>query len=133
MNGSVFAVYDAETIVRYGIALLMFFSMLLAVLYTLWWGLLMIVSWGDENKVKAAVNHIRYAVLGIVILVVILFVAPIFLNLFGLREYGQYFHPMTILQSIQEIAANILWQSSATWVYNTEDPLLPTDSGFTDL
>lgn len=84
MNGSVFEVYSFEQIVKYGIALVLFLSMVLAVLYAIWGGFLMVVSAGNEEKVKAAVNHIRYAFLGIAVLVLILFIAPMFLNLFGL-------------------------------------------------
>ncbi len=72
----------------------------------------MVLSTGNEEKVKVAVNHIRYAVLGIIILMVILFVAPIFLGLFGLQEYSTYFSPPLILSTIQEVAANILGTSS---------------------
>lgn len=94
----------------------------------------MVVSWGDEAKVKAAVNHMRYAVLGIIVLVAVIFIAPLFLNLFGLGQYGQYFSPAVILSTIQEISAHILWQSTTSWVYNTTDTVVvPSDSWFTDL
>ena len=65
MNGSVFATYSFEQIVKYGIATVVFISMILAVAYAVWGGFLMVVSAGDEQKVQAAVNHIRYAVWGI--------------------------------------------------------------------
>lgn len=91
----------------------------------------MVVSAGDEKKVQAAVNHIRYACLGIGILVVIIFIAPMFLNLFGL-PYGQYFQPGVILSTIQEISANIFGGSAAT--YDTGNSIVaPSSSDFTSL
>ena len=131
MNGSVFATYSFEQIVKYGIATVVFISMILAVAYAVWGGFLMVVSAGDEQKVQAAVNHIRYAFLGIGILVIIIFVAPMFLNLFGL-PYGQYFQPGVILSTIQEISANIFGGSADT--YDAGNSIVaPSSSDFTQL
>lgn len=46
------ASYSFEDIVKYGIALVVFFSMLLAIVYTIYGGFLMVLSGGDEGKVK---------------------------------------------------------------------------------
>lgn len=120
MEGSVFAVYSFEELVKYGIALLFFFASVLAVGYAIWGGFLMVVSAGNEEKVKAAVNHIRYAALGIVVLMIILFVAPIFLNLFGLGKYSGYFSPSVILATIQEVSGKVLGTSSDTVVPSSD-------------
>lgn len=69
----------------------------------------MVLSGGDEDKVKKAVNYIRYAALGVVVLVIILFVIPLFMNFIGLSTYGQYFSPSTVLQSVRELS---------TWIMN---------------
>lgn len=118
MEGSVFQLYSAEQIVRYGIAILFALASVLAVLYSLWGTFLMIVSSGSEDKVKTAVNHIRYAVLGIIMLVVILFVSPILLNLIGLGMYSDYFQPSTILSTVQEVMQNIFGGSASGGHYN---------------
>lgn len=134
MNGNVFQIYSAEEITRYGIALVFFFSMLLAVGYAIWGGLLMVVSGGNEEKVKAAVNHIRYAVLGMVVLFIILFAAPVFLGLFGLNHYGMYFSPSVVMSTVQEVTANIFGGSASGGYYDsTLDTTSPASDDFTTL
>lgn len=134
MDGNVFQVYTFEEVVRYGIALLFFFSMLLAVCYTIWGGFLMVVSGGSEEKVKAAVNHMRYAVLGIIVLSLVLYVAPIFLGFFGLSQYGDYFRPQVIMGTIQEVSAKMLGgQASGGYYDATIDSNSPTSDDFTTL
>ena len=94
----------------------------------------MVVSGGDEKKVQAAVNHIRYAVLGIVFLVVILFVAPTFLRLIGLGAYSDYVRPQTILHTIQEVSAYIFGGTADSGSANPSlDPMSPSSNDFTTL
>ncbi len=59
----------------------------------------MIISGGDEEKIKKAVNHIRHAIIGIFFLVALLFVFPTFMDLIGL-PYGEYAKPSAIFQTI---------------------------------
>ncbi len=73
-----FQSFSFEDIIRYGVSVVILASVILAVLYSIWGGLLLVTSGGKEEKVKPAVNHIRHAVIGIVVLMVVLFVAPIF-------------------------------------------------------
>lgn len=126
--------YSIEDVVRYWIAIVIFISMILTVVYIIWWWLLMVVSGWDENKVKAAVNHMRYAVLGIVVLIVTIFIVPLFLNLLGLSAYGQYFAPSEIFNTLKEITANVFGSTSDT-VINWQWNVLPSvnDPGFTNL
>lgn len=92
----------------------------------------MVVSAGNEEKVKAAVNHIRYAFLGIAVLILILFIAPMFLNLFGL-PYGNYFQPSVVLATIQEISANIFGGTAVNNGYNGTTVTTSSSDGFTSL
>lgn len=59
----------------------------------------MILSGGNEEKIKPAVNHIRHAVIGVIFLIGILFIFPIIINLFGL-SYGEYMKPRAIFATI---------------------------------
>ncbi len=70
----------------------------------------MIVSAGNEEKVKAAVNHIRHAFLGIWLIVVVLFVFPTFLDILGV-EYADYIRPASIFDSITWLSDTIFGQS----------------------
>lgn len=65
-----------------GIAVVIILSGLFAVLYSLWGGFLLITSGGNEEKVKPAINHIRHAFLGLIVLFLILFITPRALELF---------------------------------------------------
>lgn len=68
--------------IQVAIAIIVLISGLLAVLYSIWGGFLLITSGGNEEKVKPAVNHIRHAFLGLIVLILILFVTPKALKLF---------------------------------------------------
>lgn len=59
----------------------------------------MIISGGDEEKIKKAVNHIRHAIIGMLFLLVLLFVFPTLMDLVGL-PYGEYAKPTAIFETI---------------------------------
>lgn len=92
----------------------------------------MVVSGGDEGKVKSAVNHMRYAVVGVVVLVLVLFVAPVFFNIFGLNTYSQHFQPAVIFNTIQEISARFLGGGMSP-AYVDNAVISPNDDDFTKL
>jgi hypothetical protein len=79
-----FQEYAIEDVIITAIAVVVLFSWVIAILYSIWWGFLMITSWGNEEKIKPAVNHIRHALLGLFALVLVLFIAPKVLSLFWL-------------------------------------------------
>ena len=66
------------------------------------------ISGGKEENVKKAINHIRYAVLGIIVLIAIIFIMPLFFGLFGLSDYVEFFRPNTILATIRDIMAQLI-------------------------
>lgn len=122
-----FELYDFNTIMRYGIAIILALAAILAFIYAIWGGLLMVVSGGVEDKVKAAVNHIRYAVLGIIVLTAIILVAPVLLRLINLPVYADYFSLGQIYDTVKEISAKIQGTSTDTYhdvspTTNTKDP-----------
>ena len=116
------------------ISLFVLISGILSIIFILYWGLLLILSWGKEDKIKPAINTIRYAVLGIIITVVSIFVFPILGKLLWL-EVEKYAEPSNILDKIEEIGDNIFWTTSSTynwWSDNLNDfDSLPSD--FSDL
>ncbi len=66
----------------------------------------MIVSGGNEEKIKPAVNYIRHAIIGIVFLITVLFVFPVLMNLIGL-PYGDYIKPSAIFDTIDKVSGTI--------------------------
>ena len=95
------------------ISLFVLISWILSIFFILYWGLLLILSWGKEDKIKPAINTIRYAVLGIVITVVSIFVFPILGKLLGL-DVEKYASPDRILEKIEDIWDNVFWTTTTT-------------------
>lgn len=98
--------YELEDIIRVGIALLVLVSGLLSVLFIIWGGVMLILSGGKDEKVKPAINSIRYAVLGIVLIIVAIFAAPKLGDLLGLNV-SRYVSPSTIFSTIQDLSGKI--------------------------
>jgi hypothetical protein len=51
---------------------------MLSILFILWGGLLLILSGGKDDKIKPAINTIRFAVIGVVVTVLTIFLFPVF-------------------------------------------------------
>jgi hypothetical protein len=68
--------YQLSDVIRVSIALVVLVSGFMAVLFILWGGVMLILSGGKDEKVKPAVNSIRFAVLGIIVIIIALFVTP---------------------------------------------------------
>lgn len=106
---------------------------ILSILFILWWGLLLILSWWKDDKIKPAINTIRYAIIGIIITVVAIFVFPILGWLLWL-DVKQYAEPSRIFEKIETIWNNIFSTSSSTYNWNTsEDSLDDFPADFSDL
>lgn len=96
--------YELSDIVRVGIALVVLVSGFLAVLFIIWGGVMLILSGGKDEKVKTAVNSIRFAVLGIIVITISLFLLPKIGDMLWLNV-SQYVDPQEIFQTIQNLSA----------------------------
>ena len=92
----------------------------------------MILSWGKDDKIKPAINTIRYAVIGIIVTVAIIFIFPIFWRLLGL-DVEKYAEPKRIFQKIEEIWNKIFWKNSTNISIDNVDSLDELPSDFSDL
>ena len=90
--------YSFNDALSIAVGLIVLFSAVIAVLYCIWGGLLLIMSGGNEEKIKPAVNHIRHAVMGLVAIMVMIFIIPKILG---------YFH----LPFADELEANHIFQT----------------------
>ncbi len=99
-----------------GISLFVLASWIFSIIFILWWGLLLILSWGKDDKIKPAINTIRYAVIGIVVTVLTIFVFPILGRLLWL-DVEQYAEPKRIFQKIEEIW-NKMFATPDNQIYN---------------
>lgn len=87
---------------------------ILSILFILWWGLLLILSGWKDDKIKPAINTIRYAIIGIIITVVSIFVFPLLWGLLWI-DVKQYAEPSRIFAKIEEIGDNVFGTSSSTY------------------
>lgn len=83
-----------------------------SIIFILWGGLLLILSWWKDDKIKPAINTIRYAVIWIVITVFTIFVFPILWRLLWL-DVEKYAEPRRIFEKIEEIWTRIFWGGSS--------------------
>jgi Type IV secretion system pilin len=97
-NGS----YTASDIIRVGISLVVLVAGLCAILFIIWGGLMLILSGWKDEKVKPAINSIRYAVIGIIVIVIAIFVAPKVSEMLGLGTHD-YLSPKSIFDTIQQL------------------------------
>jgi len=104
-----------------------------SIVFILWWGLLLILSWGKDDKIKPAINTIRYAVIGIVVTVLTIFLFPILWGLLGL-DVEQYAQPKRIFEKIEEIWSQIFWNNSTyIWTNTNIDSIDEFPADFSDL
>lgn len=110
------------------ISIFVLVSWILSILFILWWGLLMILSWWKEEKIQPALNTIRYAILWVIITVITIFLFPILWRFLWL-DVDKYAKPQRIFEKIDEIWNNILWTRWSNYHINPSNWLdeLPSD------
>ena len=95
------------------ISLFVLIAWVLSIIFILWWWLLLVLSWWKDDKIKPAINTIRYAVIWIVVTVVTIFAFPILWALLWL-DVDQYAKPKRIFEKIEEIWAKVFWWWTST-------------------
>ena len=107
-------VYGLPEIIRVGVSLVVLVSFFLAAAFTVWGAVLMILSGGKEDKMKSAVNMIRYAVIGLFLIIVLLFVVPKAGDVLGF-PISEYLNPRIIFNTMQQIANKFFNASSSDY------------------
>jgi len=106
---------------------------LLSLLFILWGGLLLILSGGKDEKIKPAINTIRFAIIWVVITVLTIFLFPVFGRLLGI-DVEKYAKPQRIFEKIEEIWNLVFgWESSTSYNTETPDSLDDFPADFSDL
>lgn len=114
------------------ISLFVLASWIFSIIFILWGGLLLILSWGKDEKIKPAINTIRFAIIGIVMTVLTIFAFPILAGLLWL-DVEKYAEPKRIFEKIESIWAKIFWNETKS-TFDTDIEHIdefPTD--FSDL
>jgi len=125
---------DFWEFVLLAISLFVLAAWLLSIIFILWWGLLLILSGGKDDKIKPAINTIRFAVIWVVVTVLTIFLFPVFGRLLWL-DVEKYAKPQRIFEKIEEIWDKIFWWWSSSSQYNTSQPQSLDDfpADFSDL
>lgn len=133
--GSIFeAKMDFGEFILLAISLFVLAAGVLSILFILWGGLLLILSGGKDEKIKPAINTIRFAVIWVVVTVLTIFLFPILGRLLGL-DVERYAKPQRIFEKIEEIGDIIFWNSSSSSQYRIDSPESLDDfpANFSDL
>ncbi|MCH2189243.1 hypothetical protein MK079_05455 [Candidatus Gracilibacteria bacterium] len=116
------------------ISLFVLFAGVFSIVFILWGGLLLILSGGKDEKIKPAINTIRYAVIGIVVTVLTIFLFPLLGGLLGLNV-DQYARPERIFAKIEQIGDKIFGNTGGSIFTpsNSSNSLDEFPSDFSDL
>ncbi len=113
-----------------GVAIVVLVAVLCAILFIVWGGVMLILSGGKDEKVKPAINSIRYSVIGLIVIVIALFVTPKIVEFMGLDGIQEYLAPNRIFASMKNIATNIFGIGAPSDFTSTPTGI---DADFTDL
>lgn len=95
------------------VSLLILFASIATIIFILRWGVLVILSWWKDEKIKPAINTIRYAFFWLVVMVATIFLFPIVWRILGL-DVEKYLEPKAIFSKIEELWGKIFWTSSSS-------------------
>lgn len=74
---------------------------------------MLILSGGKSEKVSSAIGSIRYAIIGIVVIVLAIFLVPKFAELLGFMNFN-YISPESIYETVQLLMERITGSSAST-------------------
>lgn len=121
--------YTASDLIKTGVALVVLVGGLCSVLFIVWGGLMLILSGGKDEKVKPAINSIRYAVIGIIVIVIAIFVAPELMKLLGIGNYD-YLSPSSIFGEVKRLMTQVFGGSTDSYYTPSTTTV---GNGFSDL
>ncbi len=124
---------DMGDFLLFWIALIVLFAGIFSILYILWGGVLLILSWWKDDKIKPAINSIRYALIWLWVIVLSIFIFPKIAWLLWL-DVTKYSSPDKIFIEIKVLWDKIFWTKSSS--VNIESNIKDTNtlpSDFSDL
>lgn len=132
-TGSIFTPkMDFGEFILLAISIFVLIAGLLSILFILWGGLLLILSGGKDDKIKPAINTIRYAVIGMVVTVLTIFLFPVFGNLLGI-DVEKYAKPQRIFEKIDEIWDKIFGTTGKNYKNSNIQDINDFPADFSDL
>ncbi len=107
------SIMDLWEFLLLAISILILFASVATVLFILRGWILVILSWWKDDKIKPAINTIRYAFFWLVVMVATIFLFPIIARLLGL-DVQKYAEPRAIFSKIEDIWKKIFWISNTS-------------------
>ena len=131
----VFQAYDVEALLPFLIALVVVIASFISILYVILGWFQMVLSWWEEEKVKKAINSIRFSVFGVIVIIFLIYIFSVISDMIGFPLTKEYVNPEVVFENVQKII-NFIFQSdsSSSWLDFDSLPLdneLPPD--FIDL
>ncbi|MCT4617504.1 MAG: hypothetical protein N4A38_04830 [Candidatus Gracilibacteria bacterium] len=102
---------DFGDFIGLAISLVVLFAGIFSIGYILWGGVLLILSGGKDEKITPAINSIRYALIGLIVIVISIFVFPRLASLLGL-DVKNYSSPDKIFNNITQLGNKVFGQPS---------------------
>lgn len=100
---------DIWDFILLAISLIVLFAWVFSIAYILWWGVLLILSWWKDEKIKPAINSIRYALIWLVVIVLSIFIFPRLAAMLWM-DVTKYASPDKIFEEIR-----LLWDKFFGW------------------
>lgn len=113
-------VLDLGEFLLLAISIFVLFASVFSVLFILRGWVLLILSWWKDEKIKPAINTIRYAFIWLVVTVATIFLFPIFWRLLWL-DVKKYAEPKAIFSKIEEIGSKVFWTGQDSNNSDTQD------------
>lgn len=108
------------------ISVFILFASIATVLFILRGWILVILSWGKDDKIKPAINTIRYAFFWLVVMVATIFLFPILWKILWI-DVEKYAQPSAIFAEIESIGTKIFWVNSSSTDTNSIDSVQDED------
>jgi len=108
------------------ISVFILFASIATILFILRGWVLVILSWWKDDKIKPAINTIRYAFFWLVVMVATIFLFPIFWRILWI-DVQRYAEPKAIFSKIEEIWTKIFWIKSSTTTIDNIDSIQDED------
>lgn len=105
--------YSLQDIIRVGISLVVLIAWLCAVVFILWWWVMLVLSGGKDDKVKPAINSIRYAVIWVIIILISILILPRFGDTLWLHV-SDYLSPTAIFNTVRDLSNKIFWWGTSS-------------------
>ncbi len=119
-------VIDLWEFLLLAISIFVLFASVFSILFILRGWILLILSWWKDEKIKPAINTIRYAFIWLVVTIATIFLFPVFGRLLWL-DVKKYAEPKAIFAKIEEIWWKFFWKSSTSTSWDQIDNISEDD------